>query len=79
MGGHAKIRFPPGSCRNQISAWAMWKSDFFSQVQPSISRIYSKSNGNLSMTSLLLTHTGIQIFFAKSREKLFPADQLKGS
>ena len=56
--GHAEIRFPHGqitansnkflygSCGNLISAWPMWKSDFFSVVRWRFHEMY----GNLSMT-----------------------------
>ena len=41
--------FLHGSCGNQISAWAMWKSDFFSLVQMNFT-IFLKMYGNFSMT-----------------------------
>ena len=44
-----------GWCGNQISVWGVQKSDFFSVVLWRILKMY----GNLSMTSLLVTHTGI--------------------
>ena len=47
--GHAEIRFLHGSCGNQISAWAMWKSNFFSLVQMNIT-IFLNMYGNFSMT-----------------------------
>ena len=47
--GHAEIRFLHGPCGNQISAWAMWKSDFFSLVQMNFT-IFLKMYGNFSMT-----------------------------
>ena len=47
--GHVKIRFLHGPCGNQISAWAMWKSDFFSLVQTNFT-IFLKMYGNFSMT-----------------------------
>ena len=36
------------SCGNQISAWAMWKSDFSSLVQTNF-MIFLKMYGNFSM------------------------------
>ena len=47
--GHVEIRFLHGPCGNQISAWAMWKSDFFSLVQMNFT-IFLKMYGNFSMT-----------------------------
>ena len=37
--------------RNQISTWAMWKSDFWSLVQWNNSSIFLKSNGNYQNSS----------------------------
>ena len=48
--------------RNQISTWPIWKSDFFSLVQPMISQIFWKCMEISQWPSLILTHTGISIF-----------------
>ena len=53
--------FLHGSCGNQISTWVMWKSDFFSLVQPTISRIFWKCMEIFQWPSLIVTHTGIDI------------------
>ena len=58
--GHVEIRFLHGPCGNQISAWAMWKSDFFSLVQMNFT-IFWKCMEIFQWPSLLLTHTGILI------------------
>ena len=55
-------QFLHGSCGNQISTWAMWKSDFWSLVQLVISRIFWKCMEIYQWPSLILTHTGIAIF-----------------
>ena len=55
-------QFLHGSCGNQISTWAMWKSDFWSLVQLVISRIFWKCMEIYQWPSLILTHTGIFIF-----------------
>ena len=47
--------------RNQISTWAMWKSDFWSLVQLVISRIFWKCMEIYQWPSLILTHTWISI------------------
>ena len=52
-------QFLHGSCGNQISTWAMWKSDFWSLVQLVISRIFWKCMEIYQWPSLILTHTGI--------------------
>jgi len=59
--GHVEIRFLHGPCGNQISAWAMWKSDFFSLVQMNFT-IFWKCMEIFQWPSLILTHTGIRIF-----------------
>ena len=43
----------------KFSTWPMWKSDFFSLVQPTISRIFWKCMEIFQWPSLMLTHTGI--------------------
>ena len=58
-------QFLHGSCGNQISTWAMWKSDFWSLVQLVISRIFWKCMEIYQWPSLILTHTGISIFSIK--------------
>ena len=55
--------FLHGSCGNQISTWPMWKSDFFSLVQPMISRIFLKGMEIYQWPSHIVTHTGITILF----------------
>ena len=55
-------QFLHGSCGNQISTWAMWKSDFWSLVQLVISRIFWKCMEIYQWPSLILTHTGIRDF-----------------
>ena len=50
-----------GPLGNQISTWPMWKSDFFSLVQPTISRIFLKGMEIYQWPSHIVTHTGIQI------------------
>ena len=50
-----------GPFGNQISTWPMWKSDFFSLVQPTISRIFLKGMEIYQWPSHIVTHTGISI------------------
>ena len=49
--------------RNQIPTWAMWKSDFWSLVQLVISQIFWKCMEIYQWPSLILTHTGINIYY----------------
>ena len=61
--GHVEIWFPRG---NLISTWAMWKSDFWSLVPLVISQIFWKCMEIFQWPSLLITHTGLCIFFIRN-------------
>ena len=47
--------------RNQISAWAIWKSDFSLLVQLPFQEIFLKGIEIYQWPTLILTHTGIHI------------------
>ena len=66
--GHVEIRFLHGPCGNQISAWAMWKSDFFSLVQMNFT-IFLKMYGNFSMTIAYTNSYRNTYFSTESTEK----------
>ena len=66
--GHVEIRFLNGPCGNQISAWAMWKSDFSSLVQTNF-MIFLKMYGNFSMAiAYTNSNRNIFCFFSLSRK-----------